>query len=359
MTAPDEAEEYRLGLDGLTRPARVAGAASDGPDRVECRACAHGCRLSPGERGQCRVRFHDGSGLRAPWGYVGAVALDPIEKKPLFHFLPGALTLTFGMLGCDLSCSFCQNWFVSQALKDPAAMPSPRETTPEDLVAEALRAGARAVVASFNEPFVTVEWVRDVFRAARDAGLATAIVSNGHATAEAVDELAPVLDAAKVDLKAFRPASYRGMGGHLEPVKETLASLVSRGVWVEVVTVVIPGLNDGEPELGEMAGWLAGVSPDLPWHLHGFHPDYRMLDRASTDWPTLERAVAIGRAAGLRWVYPGLVPGLPGGVEDTLCSGCGAVLVKRRGLRSHGVKGLVGSACRACGARIPGVFGAS
>lgn len=346
--------DLRAELAARTRAGELVRPEDDG--RLRCLACGHGCVLAEGEAGTCQVRFRRGDELRVPWGYVGALAVDPIEKKPFFHFLPGATSLTFGMLGCDFRCAFCQNWFVSQVLRDDAAEARGSDITPEELVDAAGARGAGVVASSFNEPFITAEWARDVFRVARDRGLATAFVSNGHATPEALEFMAPWLDAVKVDLKAFRPASYQGMGGNLEPVKATLRALAASPTWVEVVTVLIPEVNDSPEEVAEMAGFLAGLDPDLPWHLHGFHPDYRMTGRRATTWADLEPAAAAARAAGLRYVYPGLVPGLPAGSEDTACMGCGEVLIRRGGLRAREVRVGDGGACPGCGEILPGVY---
>jgi len=339
-----------------TRPGELVRPGEDG--LLLCTACGHACRLVEGEAGVCQVRFRDGDTLRVPWGYVGALSLDPVEKKPFFHFLPGATTLTFGMLGCDLRCSFCQNWFVSQVLRDEAARATGSDLEPAELVARARERGATVLVSSFNEPGITAEWGRALFEAARAEGLTTAIVSNGHGTPELVEYLSPVVDAVKVDLKAFRQASYAGMGGNLEPVLRTLEAWVASPAWVEVVTVVIPELNDDPEELAEMATFLAALDEDLPWHLHGFHPDYKMTTRRATTWEDLAHAREIARGAGLRWVYPGLVPGLPEGSEDTACAGCEEVLVERRGLRARISRVGPDGTCPACGERVPGRFGA-
>lgn len=350
-------------MDGL-KPAASVGPTAEGTfvepagaGRLRCLACAHRCELGEGDVGSCGVRAVQGGGLQVPFGYVGALAQDPVEKKPLYHFHPGASTLTFGMLGCDLKCSFCQNWFVSQVGRDPAAQAQGTPITAEKIVETAQERGARMVVSSFNEPWITAEWAEAVFRAARAAGMKTGFVSNGHTTPEAVARLAPLLDAVKVDLKAFQESTYKGLGGRLKPVKETLRALHGEGVWVEVVTVLIPEVNDGEDELRSMARFLARLDRDLPWHLHGFHPDYKMTNRRATSAADLDRARGIAAEAGLRYVYGALVPELPEGWEDTRCGGCEQVLVRRRRFRVLENRIDAGGGCPGCGELVPGVWG--
>jgi pyruvate formate lyase activating enzyme len=321
---------------------------------VRCHACGHDCRIPPGARGVCQVRFNAGGQLRVPWGYVAGAQCDPIEKKPFFHAWPGSLAFSFGMLGCDLHCGYCQNWITSQALRDPAAVSPPREASPASLVATARRHGARAVVSTYNEPLITAEWAAAVFREARAAGLATGFVSNGNATPRVLEFLAPWIDLYKVDLKSFDDRRYRTLGGRLGPVTDTIAALHRHGVWVEVVTLLVPGFNDGPDELGALAAFLAGVSPDIPWHVTAFHPDYRMDEVPATSPAGLAEAAAIGREAGLRFVYAGNAPGRLDGLEDTRCPPCGATVVSRRGFTVTANRLGPGGACPECGYRIPG-----
>ena len=304
----------------------------------------------------CLVRRRDGGALRVPWGYTAGAAVDPIEKKPFFHFLPGSRALSFGMLGCDLHCSYCQNWLTSQALRDPRASEQALQATPEALVAAALEHRCEVVTSTYNEPLITAEWARAVFEPARAAGLATTFVSNGHATPEVLDYLAPVLDGCKVDLKAFREDTYRALGGRLDAVLDTIRELHRRGIWTEVVTLVVPGLNDSAEELAGMAAFLSGISPDVPWHVTAFHPDYEMTGPPPTPAATLMAAVETGRAAGLRYVYAGNLPGRVEDLEDTRCPSCHAVVVKRRGFtvrsRSLGEDGR----CPSCGTSLAGIW---
>lgn len=323
--------------------------------RVRCHACGHDCTIPDGQEGICRVRFNEGGRLRVPWGYVGALQVDPIEKKPFFHALPGALALSFGMLGCDYHCPFCQNWITSQTLRDDDAVARPRQVTPERLVADALEAGAEVVTSTYNEPLITTEWAVDVFRAAREAGLATSYVSNGNGTPEVLAYLEPHLDLYKVDLKAFTKDAYRAMGGRLEPVLETIAALHAMGKWLEVVTLVIPGMNDSGAEITAMAEFLAGVSPDIPWHVTAFHPDYRMRGPDPTAPVSLLEAARIGREAGLHYVYAGNIPGHVGAWEHTRCPACSAVVIERYGFQVL-KNSLEAGCCPGCGAAVPGFW---
>ncbi len=322
---------------------------------VHCYACGHHCRIPPGHDGICKVRFNQNGRLMVPRGYVGALQCDPIEKKPFFHVLPGSDALSFGMLGCDYHCGYCQNWITSQALRDPAAVAPITRITAEQLAGLAVERGARMLASTYNEPLITSEWAMEVFQAARRHGLLTGYISNGNATPGVLDYIRPWTDLYKVDLKGFRQERYRELGGVLKHVLDTIQRLKAMGFWVEVVTLVVPGFNDSDEELGDCARFLASVSPDIPWHVTAFHKDYRMTDPDDTPARTLLRAVEIGRGAGLRFVYAGNLPGRVGAAENTCCPGCGALLVERRGYSILSNR-LDGSACPDCGLRIPGVW---
>lgn len=327
-------------------------------EKLRCLACGHRCLLGEGREGVCRVRFVKDGALRVPWGYVASIAADPIEKKPFFHVLPGAVALSFGMLGCDFKCPYCQNWEISQTIRDPEAdaWARPRPASPAGIVAAALAAGAAMVTSTYNEPLITSEWSAAVFAEARRAGLLTSFVSNGNATPEVLDFLRPFVDAYKVDLKGMTEEGYRKVGGRLSVVLDTLAGLVARGFWVEVVTLLVPGHNDEEPELRDAARFLRSLSPDLPWHVTAFHADYRMGSTSPTPVRTLVRAAEIGREEGLRHVYTGNLPGQVAGGETTFCATCRRPLVERRGFsvvsRHIGEDG----SCPGCGARTPGIW---
>ena len=343
-------------LRGHVRPAAPELVRGEGRGRVRCLACGHRCLVAPGRSGVCRVRFNDDGVLRVPAGYVAGLACDPVEKKPFFHFLPGSGALSFGMLGCDLHCSYCQNWVTSQALRDPAALSPVRPISAGHIVDLALADGAPIVCSTYNEPLITSEWAVEVFGVARKAGLRCAFVSNGNATPEVLDYLAPLVDAYKVDLKSFDEASYRRLGGVLGNVLETIRGVRERGMWLEVVTLVVPGFNDSQAELRAMASFIAGVSADIPWHVTAFHENYRMRGCGATRPPALVRAAEIGRDEGLHFVYAGNLHGDGGGLEDTRCPGCGATVIRRSGFRVTANRIAAGGCFPDCGAAIAGVW---
>ncbi len=325
------------------------------PERaVRCVACGHRCYIPEGRPGICKVRFNEGGTLKVPWGYVAALQSDPIEKKPFFHVRPGTPALSFGMLGCDLHCGYCQNWVTSQAIRDPQAVAMPEAVTPDDLVELALRAGASTLASTYNEPLITSEWAMAVFRRARERQLLCAFVSNGNATPEVLDYIRPCVDLYKVDLKSFRDRNYRVLGGTLKNVLATLADLKDRRFWIEVVTLVVPGFNDSDAELTDIARFLAGLSRDIPWHVTAFHKDYKMTDPDNTPAATLQRAATIGVAEGLRYVYAGNLPGRIPGFEDTRCPHCAAVVIARRGYDILACRISAGGTCPDCGTAIAG-----
>ena len=485
------------------------------PDgRVRCFACGHRCLIPPGRDGICRVRTNREGTLLVPFGYVGALQLDPVEKKPFFHALPGARALSFGMLGCDFHCGYCfvpdtpvetsggsysieslfargetvletakdavvvrpavdvvthrgrlrpvkgvfrhhydgplmvlslsgggeirstpeheflvsaraargvpppsfyvaasgitpeydlltpstdgrhrrrrlddvqvrqyagpvynleveedqtylahgvavhncQNWITSQALRDPNAVSPIDVATPRQLVALARQHGAQILTSTYNEPLITSEWAVAVFREAKAAGLVCSYVSNGNGTPEVLDYIQPWVSLYKVDLKSFRDKRYRELGGTLERVLWTIRELFARGIWVEVVTLVVPGFNDSEEELRDIARFLVSVSADIPWHVTAFHSDYKMAATDNTAGASLLRAAQIGRAEGLHFVYAGNLPGRVGEWENTYCPGCRTSLVERTGFRV--LRNVVTSegACPSCRRPVPGVW---
>ncbi len=325
-------------------------------ERIRCVACGHRCLIGEGRRGICKVRFVQGGQLRVPYGYVAGVQSDPVEKKPFFHVYPGSDALTFGMMGCDFHCSYCQNWVTSQALRDEASLVPTQQVTPEQLVSTGTRLGSRLVVSSYNEPLITAEWAVAVFREAKDAGLACAFVSNGNATAEVLDFLRPWIVAYKIDLKGFDDKRYRTLGGTLEHVTQGIRMVHERGLWLEVVTLVVPGFNDSESELRDVAKFLASVSRDIPWHVTAFHKDYKMTDRPNTAVKQLIRAAEIGSEEGLRFIYAGNAPGRVDGLENTRCPGCGETLIERFGYLVRQYCLTADGQCPKCGTVIPGIW---
>ena len=323
--------------------------------KLRCFACGHRCMISDGLDGICRVRFNRGGKLLVPHGYVGALQLDPVEKKPFFHALPGSLAMSFGMLGCDFHCAYCQNWVTSQALRDPKAIAPPHPLTPEEFVALSLKQDARIVTSTYNEPLITSEWAVEIFKVARAQGLKTSYVSNGNGTPQVLEYIKPWVDLYKVDLKSFQDRNYRKLGGLLNNVLDTIQRLHAMGFWLEIVTLVIPGFNDSNEELRDIARFLAKISPDIPWHITAFHQDYKMTDPDNTPVATLLRAADIGKTEGLNFIYAGNLPSRVGNWENTYCPGCGELLIERTGYRIR-VARFKNGACQKCSRPIPGVW---
>ncbi|MEK6675850.1 MAG: AmmeMemoRadiSam system radical SAM enzyme [Planctomycetota bacterium] len=323
--------------------------------QVRCLACGHRCQILPGRSGVCRVRFNHEGELRAPAGYVAGVQIDPIEKKPFYHAYPARDALSFGMLGCDLHCGYCQNWVTSQALRDDAAVARPNFCDAERLVELAVQHRVPVMVSTYNEPLITADWAVEIFKLAKAAGIMCGFVSNGNATPQVLEFIRPYVDLYKVDLKGFDDRDYRKLGGVLSNVLDTIRRLVEMRFWVEIVTLIVPGFNDGDDELKQIADFLVSVSADMPWHVTAFHPDYKMTGPPRTPAETLIRAYTIGKSAGLRHVYPGNIRGLVGSRENTICPQCEKWLIKRRGFVVEDNR-MDGSNCPFCQARIPGVW---
>lgn len=328
-------------------------------DSVRCHACGHRCLIREGKRGICQVRFNRGGELYAPWGYVAALQVDPIEKKPFNHVYSGEEALTFGMLGCDFHCAYCQNHLTSQAMRDPGsdiAGSLVRQVTPDQMVQLAQRSGASIIASSYNEPLITSEWAVSIFKEAQKTGLKCVFISNGNATSEALAFLRPYLSAYKIDLKTMQDKRYRQLGGVLDHVLSSIQEAYRLGLWVEVVTLVVPGFNDSTEELMEAARFIRSVSADIPWHVTAFHPDYRMVDPPATSVRTLVRAAEIGLEAGLNFVYAGNLPGHVGEYENTYCPHCKALLVERTGYTIQKYQLTHDGRCPKCRSQIPGVW---
>ncbi len=318
---------------------------------VRCRLCSHFCRIEPSRRGLCGVRENRGGTLHTLVAdRVAALHIDPVEKKPLYHFHPGTMTLSFGTMGCNFSCTFCQNSSLSQPPRQGLAIEG-RAITPDELVQAALNNKTHSISYTYSEPTVFFELMLPTAKLAKTKGLANIIVSNGYQSPECLEELGPYIDAANIDLKSFRDSFYQERcGARLKPVLRNLKRIKKLGWWLEVTTLIIPGLNDSSEELTELALFIGKeLSTVTPWHISRFHPDFRMLDRPPTPVETLERAWRIGREAGLEYVYVGNVPGHNG--NNTFCpAGCGPV-IERQGF----YVAKASAACPTCGRALAGV----
>lgn len=344
-------------LDEMTVEGKLYNSLPDGA--VRCFACGHRCLIREGKRGICKVRFNRGGKIYVPRGYVAALQADPIEKKPFYHILPGSDALTFGMLGCDFHCGNCQNWVTSQAGREQASDISieyVRRVSPEQIVRVAKHAGASLVASSYNEPLITIEWAVEVFDLAVKAGMKCVFISNGNATREALEYLRPYLVGYKIDLKTMQDKQYRQLGGVLQHVLDSIQMAHEMGLWVEVVTLIIPGFNDSTEELMDAARTIASVSPHIPWHVTAFHPDFKMTDVNPTPRTTLLRAAEIGQEAGLNFVYAGNLPGLVNEYENTYCPKCRALLIERSGYTLLGYQITSQGTCPQCGTVVPGVW---
>jgi pyruvate formate lyase activating enzyme len=321
---------------------------------VECYLCAHRCRIRPGKFGVCGVRQNrDGKLFTHVYGEVIAAHIDPIEKKPLYHFLPGTTSFSVATVGCNFRCPFCQNWQISQAARKDKEFRSGAKLSPEDIVREAAAQHCRSISYTYTEPTIFFEYAYDTAKLARGAGLANVFVTNGFMTAEALETIQPHLDAANVDLKAFKDETYRKVcGARLEPVLESIRLMSALRIWVEVTTLVVPGMNDGEDELRSIARFVAGVSPDIPWHVSRFHPDFKYTQTDATPMATLRKAYALGKEEGLEYIYVGNVWGES---ELTLCPKCGKSLLQRSGflVKENRIKD---GKCPFCGHPIAGIF---
>lgn len=320
---------------------------------VLCSLCAHRCILTEGRAGLCSVRMNrSGRMVSLVRGRLVATHVDPIEKKPLYHFLPGSHSFSVATVGCNFRCDYCQNWQMSQHPRDEDPIGDPVD--PASVVRAALGASCRSIAFTYTEPTVFFETCADIGVPAREAGLKNIFVTNGYLTPEAVRACRPFLDAANADLKFFCDESYRRVcGARLEGVLEGIRALFDAGVWLEITTLVVPGLNDSDEELARLARWIAGLSPDIPWHLSRFHPDYRMERPGPTPVQSLRRAREAGRSEGLRFIYLGNVADEGGG--DTFCPGCGTMVVRREGFSAEAFA-LEAGRCGRCGTPVAGVW---
>lgn len=322
-------------------------------NRVTCNLCSHRCRIKPGKRGICQVRENrDGVLYTLVYGLLVAENEDPIEKKPLFHFLPGSLSYSISTVGCNFHCLHCQNYHISQYPESHGGQVTGEPRSAEEVVAAAERMGCRSISYTYVEPTIFYEFARDCAVLAHERGLKNVFVSNGYMTPEVTRDVASLLDAINIDVKAFTDDFYKKVcKARLQPVLDNVSLMHELGVWVEVTTLIIPGLNDTDEELGEIARFIKGVDPAIPWHVTAFRPTYRMTDRQPTPAATLQRARAIGLEEGLRYVYEGNIPGRGG--EDTLCPACGARVITRFGFSIRDLHMRDGG-CAECGGPIDG-----
>ena len=313
---------------------------------VHCALCAHRCRIQAGKAGICGVREnHDGVLQTLVYGKAISAAVDPIEKKPLYHFYPGTTSFSVATVGCNFHCTFCQNADISQASREqPGWERWARDLPPEQVVEMAQREGCRTIAYTYTEPTIFFEYAYDCARLATPAGLKNVFVSNGYMTPEALDTIGTDLHAANIDLKGS-DAFYRKLcGARMQPVMDSIAKMRQMGVWVEVTTLIIPGQNDDDETLRSIAGFLASTDRDMPWHLSRFMPRYKLLDAPTTPVSTLHHAAEIGQQAGLRYVYAGNVPGDQ--YEDTRCPECGALCIHRHGYTVRNM--MNGTRCPQC-----------
>jgi pyruvate formate lyase activating enzyme len=320
---------------------------------IRCLLCPKMCRVAPGERGACGVRENRGGTYYSlVYGQPCAIHLDPIEKKPFFHVLPGTQAFSLATVGCNLTCKFCQNWQISQSRPEDVQI---EYTPPERIAGEARRSGARSIAYTYGEPVVFNEYVQDIAALGRSEGILSVVVSNGYINERALLDLCTAVDAIKIDLKAFTDDYYRKIcGATLQPVLDTIVRIRSSGVWLELVYLMVPTLNDDPGKLREMAQWLkANVGSDVPIHFSRFYPQYQLRDLPPTPIPSLERAYDICREVGLDYVYIGNVPGHR--TENTYCPSCSEIVVSRRGYRVASVD-IVEGRCRFCDRTIPGIW---
>lgn len=322
--------------------------------KVRCNLCSHRCLIKENEKGLCGVRENrDGTLTTLVYGKVIARHVDPIEKKPLFHFLPGSRSFSIATVGCNFRCRFCQNADISQMPADHDRIWG-EDMTPAQVVEEAVDSRSATIAYTYTEPTIYYEMAVDTARLATPKGIKNVFVSNGYMTEECLDDIYPDLHAANVDLKAFNKSFYKEQcGAKLEPVLRSIEKMVDMGVWLEVTTLLIPGLNDSEEELNDIARFLVELNPDIPWHISRFHPTYRLTNVPSTPPESIHRAKEIGTEAGLKYVYTGNLPGDDG--EKTYCHACGELIVDRFGfsVRNNLIKDNL---CPKCHAEIPGVW---
>ena len=332
------------------KPALLAERISD--KTIQCNLCAHRCRLQKNKVGICGVRKNiDGTLYSLNYDRVAATHMDPIEKKPLYHFLPASTSFSIAAMGCNFSCTFCQNHSLS-IVRSERVFGEP--ITPDEMVEQALLADAQSIAYTYTEPTVYFELMVETAKLAKLGGLKNLMVTNGYMSEEALAEIQPYLDGANIDLKAFNDNFYKTYcGARLEPVKETIARMSEAGIWVELTTLLIPDLNDDEREIHEMTKFIASIDPGIPWHVSRFFPQHQLTDAAITPEDSIYKRLEIGKANGIQYLYAGNIPGDKW--AHTHCHNCGALLIKRSGYSTR-VIDINGGKCGNCDAAIPGIW---
>ena len=319
-------------------------------DRLSCTLCQHYCKIKEGNTGICGVNKNVGDKIEClVYGYPSAINVDPIEKKPLYHFLPGSKVFSLGTVGCNFRCSFCQNWEISQNHE----IDKSRYFSPDDIVKLAIENDCKSVAYTYNEPTIFYPYARDIALAAKEAGLKNVFVSNGYESSEVIDDMKGLMDAVNIDLKSFDAKYYKkSLGGNLEKVLANLKHFIANGIWVEVTTLIVPTQNDSEEELNNIASFIANeMGHNVPWHITAFHPDYKERELPATPIDILKKAYAIGKKHGLNFVYIGNTMQ----ETPTLCPSCGETLIQRDYFR-YTSNYLEGSHCPTCKTSMPGVF---
>ena len=321
--------------------------------KVECYLCAHNCNIADSGFGICGVRQNIGGSLYTLcYGEAIAAHIDPIEKKPLYHFLPSSNSYSIATIGCNFKCGFCQNWQISQSTKKEHPLYKNKEFMPEDIVKEARENNCRSIAYTYTEPTIFFEYAYDTAKLAKEAGIYNVFVTNGYMSRDALDAISPYLDAANVDLKSFRDGFYKRIcKAHISPVLDSIRYMKKLGIWVEVTTLIVPGENDSEEELKDIARFIAGVDENIPWHISRFHPDYEFTQYSSTPLEVLRRAENVGKSAGLRYIYLGNAAQ----ETNTYCYNCGSPLVKRMYF-SVLENNIRRGKCLYCGADIAGLW---
>jgi pyruvate formate lyase activating enzyme len=322
---------------------------------VDCYLCRHRCHIKEGASGICKVRENrEGMLVSIFYGQPCALSVDPIEKKPLFHFYPGSESLSIATLGCNFQCPFCQNWNISQYGRDKTESAGSYSVSPKEVVEHAIKNNCKTIAYTYSEPTIFYEYAKDISKIAKENGIKNIFVTNGFMTREMLDDMHPLLGAANVDLKTFSEKTYKQIiKGDLKGVLDSIEYMKHLGVWLEITTLIIPGMNDSTEEITSIAKFIAGVDPSIPWHISRFYPHYKTSDNQPTSIEKLSGAYEIGKSEGLHYIYLGNVPG--DAHENTLCFKCNELLIERSGFTVKKIN-LVNGKCPKCNEKVSGVF---